>query len=445
MKNEKSFKKFIFLWITQSISEIGSAVTLFSLIIWLTQTFEDPSEKQELAFSLAAVNIAFALGYILIQPYTGVLVDRFNRRHIMLISNYISGILTFTLVFLLVFDYMNVPLLVMYNACIAICRAFHMAAFSSSFILVVPEKHLSRANAMTQASFNSSEVLGPVLATFLIAVPNIIGYDHSAIYSTFMEGIPFAISIDAISFIVGAFALHFLYFPTFTKREEKAGFLSSFREGIKFINKPLYWLLAIVALSNLFIPTIIILQPLLVKYHLSDIWTKGGISYDSALATLNSVNALGGIMGAVILTFWGGIKSKKVYGVVIPMIIIGILQIFYGVSNLFYLTAAIGFFIFFLDTLLSTHSHTIWQSVTPAHLQGRVFAARRMLAQITWPLSGILAGWIGSAFNVVYGIIGIGIICTILSFLFLFNRSFLSVDNAIINEENVTKNYDRTI
>src|SRR5699024_12758385 len=91
----------------------------------------------------------------------------------MLISNYLSGILTFILVFLLVFDYMNVPLLVLYNACLAICWAFHMASFSSSFIIIVPENHLSRANAMTQDSFNSAEVLWPVLASFLIATPKI--------------------------------------------------------------------------------------------------------------------------------------------------------------------------------------------------------------------------------------------------------------------------------
>src|SRR5699024_933878 len=159
MKSEKSFKKFIFLWITQSISEIGSAVTLFSLIIWLTQTFNDPSEKQELAFSLAATSISFSLAYILIQPYTAVLIDRFFRRHIILICNYLSGILTFILVFLLFFSYMIVYLLLLYNAFLAICRDFHMATFSSSFIIIVSENHSSRANSITQASFNSAEVL----------------------------------------------------------------------------------------------------------------------------------------------------------------------------------------------------------------------------------------------------------------------------------------------
>src|SRR5699024_5749524 len=148
----------------------------------------------------------------------------------------------------------------------------------------------------------------------------------------FMEGIPFAIGIDAITFLVGAFALHFLRFPSFNKREENAGFLNSFREGIKFINKQLYWFLAIIVLFNLFIPTMITLHPLLVKYHLSDNWTKCGITYESALTTLNSVNALGVIMGGIILAFLGGIKSKKVYGIIIPMIIIGILQIFYCIS-----------------------------------------------------------------------------------------------------------------
>src|SRR5699024_12158617 len=117
-------------------------VTLFSLIIWLTQTFNDPSEKQELAFSLAATSISFSLAYILIQPYTGVLADRFNRRHIMLISNYLSGIRTFILVFLLVFDYMNVRLFLLYNASLAISRALHMKSFASSFIIILSDNLL---------------------------------------------------------------------------------------------------------------------------------------------------------------------------------------------------------------------------------------------------------------------------------------------------------------
>src|SRR5699024_12258856 len=107
---------------------------------------------------------------------------------------------------------------------------------------------------MMQASFNSAEVLGPVLASFLIATPSLFGHGHSAIYSPFMEGIPFAIGIDAITFLVGAFALHFLRFPSFNKREENAGSLNSCHEGIKFNNNPLYTLLLIIAFSHLLIP-----------------------------------------------------------------------------------------------------------------------------------------------------------------------------------------------
>ncbi|KGX85211.1 MFS transporter [Pontibacillus litoralis] len=432
MKGEKSFKKFIFLWGTQSISEIGSAVTLFSLIIWLTQHFNDPSEKHDLAFSLAAINISFALVYILLQPYAGVVVDKYNRRSIMMMSNYVSSLLTIGLLILLTSGQVNILLLVIYNSSIAACRAFHMSAFSSSFSLIVPEKHLSRANGMTQASFNSSEVLGPILASFLIAVPGLLG--ATKYLDLFSDGIPFAILVDAISFLIGAFALHFISFPYLKPNTAKTSLIKNFREGIKFINKPLYLLLSIIALSNLIIPTLITLQPLLVKYHLTDVWSKGELSYDSVLATLNSINALGGVVGGIVVTLWGGMRSKKIYGVVFPMIVVGVLQIFYGLSPFLYLTAAIGFLIFFADTILATHSHTIWQTVTPDHLQGRVFAVRRMLAQVTWPLSGFLAGWIGGVFNISHAIVCMGVLSAVVGLIYLGNKTLLSVEDTPITD-----------
>lgn len=93
------FRTFVIVWITQSISVFGSALTIFAINIWLTQTlYPLPEQKPQLALALSAVNLAFALPVVFGAPIAGAWADRHDRKHTMIVMDFISGLLSLALV-----------------------------------------------------------------------------------------------------------------------------------------------------------------------------------------------------------------------------------------------------------------------------------------------------------------------------------------------------------
>ena len=105
------------------------------------------------------------------------------------------------------------------------------------------------------------------------------------------------------------------------------------------------------------------------------------------------------MVGGLFITAWGGLKARRVYGVVVPLIIAGVAQVAFGLSHWLYFSAAMIFIVEAMMPIMNAHSQTIWQTQTPHELQGRVFAVRRLIAQFTWPLSAALAGWAAGRFD----------------------------------------------
>jgi hypothetical protein len=137
----------------------------------------------------------------------------------------------------------------------------------------------------------------------------------------------------------------------------------------------------------------------MLKFNLASDWSARGFTFEAALALLTSIFSIGGVVGGVFISAWGGLKSKRVYGVVVALIIAGVAQVVFGFSSLIYLSAAMAFVLAAMIPIMNSHSQTIWQTQTPRELQGRVFSVRRLIAQFTWPLSTALAGWAGGLFN----------------------------------------------
>src|SRR5512142_1662914 len=97
------FRTFVIVWATQSVSVIGSALTHFSMTIWLTQVlYPLPEQKQELALALSSVGLAFALPMILITPIAGAWADRHDRKRTMMLTDCINGFMSLLLAFLIV-------------------------------------------------------------------------------------------------------------------------------------------------------------------------------------------------------------------------------------------------------------------------------------------------------------------------------------------------------
>jgi MFS transporter, DHA3 family, macrolide efflux protein len=281
-----------------------------------------------------------------------------------------------------------------------------------------------------------------MLAAAIIALPALarqgtISGPFSEWLASFANGAPLAIGIDAITFFIAAITLIFLYIPSPRRSDvqvegkPKQSLLDDIKIGALYIwrRRPLLWLLGTFTLANFVGGPLGVFQPLIVKFNLHANWQALGYQFETALALLASIGAIGGLIGGVIVSAWGGLKSRRVYGVIIPLIIEGLSLVVFGVTSLLYVAAAMTLISAAMIPFMNSHSQTIWQTQTPRELQGRVFSVRRVIAQFTWPLSTVFAGWAGGLFNPGNVIAVLGAILVVFCVLQLFNPYLLRVED----------------
>lgn len=401
------WRTFLLTWATQSLSVLGSSLTFFSVSIWLTQTlYPAPDQRADLAFALSAVSLAHTIPMLVSMPLAGAAADRHDRRRTMLFADLINGALTLLLVALLVTGTLRLWGLISVIALLAVASTFHNSAFDASYAMLVPERLLPRANGMMLTMWSLAGILAPALAAVIISVPalarqGLLGGTGGALLGSLPDGVPLVVALDALSFLIAGITLLFLTIPSpVVQNATKAHRRSLWRdmgEGALFIwdRRPMLWLLGTFAIVNLLTVPVILFQPLLVKFHLA----APGITFESALATISSVSSLGGVVGGVLISAWGGLKRNRVYGVVLSALVVGVANAFLGFSSGLYAMAGLAFLSRMMFPLMDAHSQAIWQAQTPRELQGRVFAVRRTLAQFAGPLGSAVAGAVGGLFN----------------------------------------------
>jgi predicted MFS family arabinose efflux permease len=168
---------------------------------------------------------------------------------------------------------------------------------------------------------------------------------------------------------------------------------------------------------------------LFVKFNLAPDWSGRGFSLETALALLGTVAGIGGVVGGVLISAWGGLKKRRIYGVVVPILAALALMVVYGLSPWLYLTAAAACLIDSLLPAMNAHSQAIWQTQTPLQLHGRVFAVRRLIAQFSWPLGVALFGWLGGSINAAWLFAGMGMVGVVFCAVQLFNPSLLKIED----------------
>lgn len=437
------FRTFLIVWVTQSISVFGSALTLFAINIWLTQSlYPLPEQKPQLAMSLSIVNLAFAIPVVFGAPLAGAWVDRHDRKKTMMAMDFVSGLLSLTLMFLMVSGVLELWTLAVLTALFSFVAAFHNAAFDTSYAMIVPENLLPRANGMMQTIWALSGIVSPMIAAAIIALPalarqgNVPGPLGDRLAS-FPNGVPLTFAIDAVTFFIAAATLIFLYIPSPKASDSpvagknKPGVWADIKLGGMYIwqRRPLLWLLATFTVANFVGGPMGVFQPLLIKFNLAPNWQSLGYQYETALALLASIGAVGGFIGGLVITIWGGLKSRRVYAVLVALIIDGLAMMVLGWSNMLYLSAAMVFIAAAMIPFMNSHSQTIWQTQTPRELQGRVFSVRRVIAQFTWPLSTVFAGLVGGLFNPGTVITVLGSILVVFCILQFFNPYLLRVED----------------
>jgi hypothetical protein len=192
-----------------------------------------------------------------------------------------------------------------------------------------------------------------------------------------------------VSFLVAATVAFWMRFPKLERPAEtgKPSIWGDVRAGFRWMlrRKPFLWLTANGSLVNFAFAPLMLLLPLLVRDRLAADRAAHGLSFEAALALVNTIGGLGGVIGGVLVSIFGFRNLRKVPLMIALLVGMGLGQLWVGFSTTLVLLSCGMFFTELMIAPLNTASFTLWQSLTPPHMLARAMSVRRFLAQSAIP------------------------------------------------------------
>jgi DHA3 family macrolide efflux protein-like MFS transporter len=364
---------FFSIWAGQAFSLIGSDLVQFALVWWLTKTTESASV-------LALASMMALLPRVFISPFAGALVDRWNRRAVMLVADGVIALATVAVAALFALDLVEVWHIYLLMFVRAAGGTFHWPAMSASTALMVPEEHLARIAGINQALFGVVGVIAPPVGALLL--------DLLPLQAT--------LAIDVGTAALAIAPLLFVRLPQPVRSEEAAGtsVLADMREGFRYVWRwpGLMGMIALALVVKVALTPAFSLVPLLVRQHL------GGDA--SQLGLLEAVGGVGMVAGGLVLGIWGGFR-RKIYTAMVGVVLLGVGFLALGScpATLFWLALTSFLVIGFVIPMIDGSTMAIIQGTVSPAMHGRVMTTMISLLSVTSPISlavaGPVAGWLG--------------------------------------------------
>ena len=353
---------FAVIWSGQFFSLLGTYMSQFALGIWAWQRTGE-------ATALALVAL-FSFGpSVIMFPIAGALVDRWNRKLVMMISDVVSGIATIAVFLLLSSGRLEVWHLYVTGAFTGIFQAFQWPAYSASISLMVDKKDYARASGLFSLADSVSNIIAPAAAGILIGLIGVAGI----------------LTIDIVTFLAAVGILLLVVIPQPPKREEKRSMLSDTFFGFRYISerRGLLGLQLNFFASNLVTGlAFTVFTPMIMLRSGNDTVITGAVQ---------PAFGVGGVVGGLALSAWGGPK-RRVDGVLLGMAGSGLLGMtLLGMGQTPFLWMAGAFLTMLFISTSNGSNQAIWQSKVPPELQGRVFATRALIASISAPIGMVIA------------------------------------------------------
>jgi len=363
---------FTIIWLGQFTSMLGSAMTNFALTIWAW-------EETGTATALALTGLAFVLPNILVYPVAGALVDRWNRKLVMMLSDLAAGIGTIAILLLYTSDNLQIWHLYIIFTFMGLFQSFQFPAYSAAVSTMLDKEQYGRASGMLSLAQSASGIFAPVAAGVLLGIVGAGGI----------------MMFDIVSFIVAISALLLVHIPqpaVSPESQVKRSLLEDSLFGFRYIlaRRGLLGLQIVFFLINF---TGSLCFPLLAPMILSQTGNNTVI-----LGTVNSAFGAGGVVGGLLLSAWGGPK-KRVHGVLAGMALSCLLgYTVMGFANSVYLWVAGAFIMMSFNPIINGSNQAIWQSKVPPEMQGRVFSARAFIALVSQPIAMAITGPLADGF-----------------------------------------------
>ena len=362
-------RAFVIIWLGQLVSMLGTGMTRFALTIWAWQITGS-------ATALALVGVFSFAPIVLFSPIAGALVDRWPRKLVMMASDLAAGLSTIAILILYSTSNLEIWHLYVAGAFAGIFESFQFPAYSAAVSTMLTKENYTRASGMIGMAEAASGIAAPALAGLLLVSIGIGGI----------------LLIDIATFTIAVAVLLFVYIPqpkrTAAGEEGKGSLWTESLYGFRYIfRRPSLLGLQLVFFGINLTSTsgFILIAPLILA-------RTGENSL--ILGTVESALGVGGLVGGLLLSTWGGPK-RRVHGVLLGMAGTGLLGVMgMGLARTLPFWAAAAFASMFFNQILNASNQAIWQAKVDPDVQGRVFAARRLIAQLAAPLAMFLSGFL---------------------------------------------------
>ena len=366
--------QFFTIWTGQAVSLITSAILQMAIILYLTET-----TGSALILSLASL-VGF-LPYAVLGPFIGVLVDRYNRKHIMILSDLVIALAAAILALAALSGELPVWLVMVILFVRSVGTAFHTPSLSAVTPLLVPQDMLAKCAGYSQAIQSVSLLLSPALAAFLYMAWNLTA----------------VIALDVAGAVIASLTVAWVKIPGLTKPQqtEPLHFFKEMKEGFLALrsNKGLFALLWIGFLFTFIYMPINALFPLMSMKHFE------GTAFHVSVVEI--AFALGMLAGGLALGALGALKNRYLM-IAASIALIGLGLVVSG------LLPPSGFLLFAASCLVMGFAAPFYAGVQTALVQekiqpqylGRVFSLLGSVQGLAMPLGLILSGMFADGIGV---------------------------------------------
>ena len=365
MKNRnKGLRNFYILWSTQSLSQLGSAMTGFALTLWLY-------EKTGSALSTAALTICTYAPYVVMSIFAGAISDRYDKKKTMLVCDALAALTTILVFVLYRTDTLSTGHLYAINAFTGLMNTVQQPASEVAYTLIVPKEQYQRTSGLQSLSRSLISIGNPLIA--------------AALYGTL--GLDAVIFTDLMTFGIAFLALLvFIRLPDIPAGSAgEKNMPEMVKEGLRFLKKNPLVLHVILFMSgvNLIASAFDAVLPALVIPR----------SGNSTLGIVTSCSGIAMVLGSLIASVMPKPKDRVRTIYLTMLFSLGtenFLLAFSGNPVIWCIGQVLGWI---LVPVMSASQNVIMRNTIPVELQGRVYACRNTLQFFTIPIGLALGGF----------------------------------------------------
>ena len=356
MKTNK-LKEFYILWLTQSLSQLGSAMTGFALTLWL---FDETGS----ALNTAGLRIFTYVPYVLMSIFAGAVTDRFDKKKTMLVCDTLAAAATVLIFFLYRNNALSVWHLYAVNAFSGLMNTVQHPASEVTYALIVPKEDYQKTSALQSLSRSVISIGNPVIA--------------SALYG--IAGLDTVIAADFISFGIAFTAL--LCFIRLPETASEAGtdenIIQLTKEGIAFLKKT-----SLILHVILFMAGVNFISSAFEAVLPSVVIPRQG---DSVFGLVSACSGIAMVIGSLLAAFMPKPKDRVRVVYLTMLFSLGTENYLLAFSESPVVWCAAQIIGWLFVPVMSANQNVIMRNTVPVSLQGRVYACRNTLQFFTIPI-----------------------------------------------------------